>query len=94
MIERKTIKVTIPADKVTAFYDAKAEAECAVMMAMTDTQYASRLIQWAIDQQSCASVSIKETDNSLVIEVTGKPGTERHRQACIAAELLEQSLEV
>lgn len=47
---RKTIKVTIPADKVEAFDAAKARAEQAAMIKLTDTQYASRLIQWAIEQ--------------------------------------------
>lgn len=48
---RKTIKVTIPADKVQSFQDAKDRAEQLAMLKMTDTQYASRLIQWALDQQ-------------------------------------------
>lgn len=48
---RKTIKVTIPADKVQAFHDAKDRAEQMAMLKMTDTQYASRLVQWALEQQ-------------------------------------------
>ena len=48
---RKTIKVTIPADKVDSFFAAKARAEQSAMIKLTDTQYASRLIQWALDQQ-------------------------------------------
>lgn len=49
-INRKTVKVTIPADKVAAFHAAKAKAEDAAMMKMSDTQYASRLMHWAIEQ--------------------------------------------
>ena len=48
---RKTIKVTIPADMVPAFHDAKARAEQVAMIKLSDTQYASRLIQWALAQQ-------------------------------------------
>ena len=48
---RKTIKVTIPSDKVPAFHAAKARAEQVAMIKLSDTQYASRLIQWAIEQQ-------------------------------------------
>lgn len=51
-MNRKTIKVTIPADKVADFQAAKAKAEQAAMIKLTDTQYASRLIQWAIGQSS------------------------------------------
>lgn len=51
MSQRKTIKVTLPADKVDSFKNAKALAEKMAMIKMSDTQYASRLIQWALDQQ-------------------------------------------
>lgn len=47
---RKTVKVTIPADKVASFDAAKSRAEQSAMIKLTDTQYASRLIQWAIEQ--------------------------------------------
>ena len=50
MTNRKTIKITIPADKVSAFAEAKAKAEQVAMIKMTDTQYASRLIQWALEK--------------------------------------------
>lgn len=49
---RKTIKITIPADKVASFEDAKKRAEDAAMIKLSDTQYASRLIQWALSQQA------------------------------------------
>lgn len=49
---RKTIKITIPADKVDLFAKAKAKAEQSAMIKLTDTQYASRLIQWALDKAS------------------------------------------
>lgn len=52
MNNRKTIKITIPADKVASFADAKAKAEQAAMIKLTDTQYASRLIQWALEQST------------------------------------------
>lgn len=48
---RKTIKITLPSDKVAAFEDAKKRAEDAAMIKLSDTQYASRLIQWALDKQ-------------------------------------------
>lgn len=50
MSNRKTIKITIPADKVSSFDEAKAKAERVAMIKLTDTQYASRLIQWALEQ--------------------------------------------
>lgn len=49
-MNRKTIKITLPADKVAAFESAKKRAEDAAMITLTDTQYASRLIQWALSQ--------------------------------------------
>ena len=51
MSQRKTIKVTLPSEKVAAFERAKSRAEQLAMIKMSDTQYASRLIQWALDQQ-------------------------------------------
>lgn len=47
---RKTIKVTIPSDKVKLFAESKAKAEQFAMITLSDTQYASRLIQWALEQ--------------------------------------------
>ena len=52
MTNRKTIKITLPADKVAAFEAAKAKAEQAAMIKLSDTQYASRLIQWAVEQSA------------------------------------------
>ena len=49
--ERKQVRVVIPADKVPAFHAAKSRAEQVAMIKLSDTQYASRLIQWAIAQQ-------------------------------------------
>ncbi|MDT8372245.1 MAG: hypothetical protein RQ783_09710 [Gammaproteobacteria bacterium] len=51
MDNRKTIRITIPADYVVKFNIAKSRAEDSAMIKLTDTQYASRLIQWAIDNQ-------------------------------------------
>jgi hypothetical protein len=48
MSNRKQMRVTIPADQVAAFKRAKERAEKEAMITLTDTQYASRLIQWAI----------------------------------------------
>lgn len=47
---RKHVKVAIPERYVPAFDRAKAEAETVAMMKMTDTQYASRLVQWALER--------------------------------------------
>jgi hypothetical protein len=47
---RKTIKITLPAEHVPVFQAAKAQAEDAAMIKLSDTQYASRLIQWALSQ--------------------------------------------
>jgi hypothetical protein len=49
---RKTIRIAIPADQVEAFEKAKAKAEDSAMIKLTDTQYASRLIQWALKEGS------------------------------------------
>ena len=52
MIEnRKQLRIVIPASMVDQFDRAKADAEQRVMMKMSDTQYASRLVQWALDQR-------------------------------------------
>ena len=48
---RKTVKVTLPADSVEVFRLAKQRAESVAMIKLSDTQYASRLMQWAIEQQ-------------------------------------------
>lgn len=45
---RKQIRVTIPASKVKAFNDAKQHAENAAMISLSDTQFASRLLEKAI----------------------------------------------
>lgn len=91
MTSRKTIKITLPADKVGDFEKAKAGAEQAAMIAMTDTQYASRLVQWALGMQSSACLVFTSTDNGLTLSVTGKPGTEEHSEACRAAMLFEET---
>ena len=54
MSDRKQIRVTLPAELQQAFDEAKRNAENAVMMKMTDTQYASRLVAWALEQQEGA----------------------------------------
>ena len=48
---RKSMRVTLPSESVKAFEEAKRKAEDALMMKMTDTQYASRLVAWALEQQ-------------------------------------------
>lgn len=87
---RKTVKVTIPADKVADFAEAKKRAEDFTMISMTDTQYASRLIQWAIDNQDNASVVFRpESHDTFRMHITGRPGTKEHEAACRAAYLYE-----
>ena len=49
--DRKQLRIVIPASMVEQFDRAKADAEQRVMMKMSDTQYASRLVQWALDQR-------------------------------------------
>ena len=49
--KRKHMKIVIPASMVEQFDRAKADAEQQVMMKMSDTQYASRLVQWALEQR-------------------------------------------
>jgi len=49
--KRKHMKIVIPASMVEQFDRAKADAEQRVMMKMSDTQYASRLVQWALEQR-------------------------------------------
>lgn len=51
MSNRKNLRISIPADKVQAFHDAKARAEQVAMIKLTDTQYANRLLQWALEQR-------------------------------------------
>lgn len=85
MNNRKSIKITVPSCKVLEFDLAKERAEQAAMVKMTDTQYASRLIQWALDQQSeyRAAVTVTqepETDRVL-FDVSGRPGTIAYRSA-------------
>lgn len=46
---RKYIRTVIPADKVEAFNAAKKRAEDASMITLTDTQFASRIIQKALE---------------------------------------------
>lgn len=53
--KRKTIKVTLPAASVPLFEEAKERAEQLAMIKLSDTQYASRLIQWAIERQEVES---------------------------------------
>lgn len=48
---RKYIRITLPESKIIDFVRAKEKAEDAAMVKLSDTQYASRLIQWALEQQ-------------------------------------------
>jgi len=52
MNNRKTIKITLPAEHVQAFEEAKAKAEQVAMCKLSDTQYASRMLAWALEQQT------------------------------------------
>lgn len=49
---RKHLRIAIPADKVEAFKAAKKKAEEAAMISLTDTQFASRIIQKALEYQN------------------------------------------
>jgi hypothetical protein len=51
-MNRKTVKATIPESHIDRFNKAKEAAENALMLKMSDTQYISRLVQWAIEQQA------------------------------------------
>ena len=93
---RKTIKITIPADKVEVFAEAKAKAEQSAMIKLTDTQYASRLIQWALDQKSEGRARInvlqsKTSDNCLV-EPNGVVGSPAFNTAIEIMKAWEETL--
>jgi len=45
---RKQMRVTLPASAVESFYKAKKKAEEAAGITLTDTQFASRLIEKAV----------------------------------------------
>ena len=49
--QRKSIRITIPATDRAKFEQAKKRAEDSAMVKLSDTQYASRLIQWALSKQ-------------------------------------------
>ena len=87
--KRKTIRVTIPAEQVEAFEQAKAKAENAAMIRLTDTQYASRLIQWALKMQDSAYVLLRTDGGDMTISVHGQHGTAAHNSACTMAYLYE-----
>jgi hypothetical protein len=46
---RKYIRIVIPADKIDLFNKAKRSAEDNAMVKLSDTQYATRLLQWALE---------------------------------------------
>lgn len=46
--KRKQMRVTIPGELAVRFEESKADAENAIMMKMSDSQYATRLIVWAL----------------------------------------------
>ena len=45
---RKQMRVTLPASAVESFYKAKKKAEDAAGITLTDTQFASRLVEKAV----------------------------------------------
>jgi hypothetical protein len=45
---RKQMRVTLPASAVESFYKAKKRAEDAAGITLTDTQFASRLVEKAV----------------------------------------------
>lgn len=46
--DRKQVRVAIPADLVQSFQDSKRKAENSLKVSMTDSQYASSLLRWAL----------------------------------------------
>lgn len=91
---RKQIRVTLPASSILEFEDAKARAEDAAMMKMTDTQYATRLMQWALDQRSdnrAAVVVQYSDDGKFILDVIGNTGTKANQYA---HEMLRQFLKI
>lgn len=50
MNQRKQMRITIPASMVGRFDSAKAKAENEAMMKLSDTQFATRVITWALDR--------------------------------------------
>jgi hypothetical protein len=91
---RKQIRVTLPASTILEFEDAKARAEDAAMMKMTDTQYATRLMQWALEQRSdhrAAVVVQYSDDGKFILDIIGNAGTKANEYA---HEVLRQWLKV
>ena len=86
---RKSIRVTIPATDRAKFEQAKAKAENAAMIRLTDTQYASRLIQWALKMQDSAYVLLRTDGDDMTLSVHGQHGTAAHNSACNMAYLYE-----
>jgi Fe-S cluster assembly scaffold protein SufB len=82
--KRKTIKITIPSDLVESFDEAKEKAEKAGMMALSDSQYASRLVSHSVKYNQ-AAVIFSDTGHTVV----GDVGSNAHKFACRAAYLLE-----
>lgn len=77
---RKTIRATIPAELVDTFDSAKKKAEEAAMISLTDTQYASRLIQYSLSRDEKINNILKaavgvlgcatlENDNSVTVDI-------------------------
>ena len=92
---RKTIKITLPADFVQSFDDAKARAEQAAMIKLSDTQYASRLIQWALERQSAEYAAVifqKKEGGNLSWWCEGVHPSETRDAAIRACYLLECDL--
>jgi len=86
--QRKTIKVTLPADVVDDFDRAKARAEKEIMMTLSDAQFASRVVANAVSLGQAAVVFSNGSH-----WVVGLPGSEARKVACYAAYLLEMKME-
>lgn len=85
-MNRKTIKITLPAKKVISFDTAKKAAEDASMMKMSDAQYASRLLQWALDYQlsenrAAVTVLTDDSEPGALLDVSGHRGTDAYAKA-------------
>lgn len=87
MDNRKTLRITIPSELVNDFNFAKWRAEDVAMVRMSDTQYASRLIQWAL---GISGKSLAVFDDDSVYNINGDSPKSNARMAK-ALMLLEES---
>jgi hypothetical protein len=85
---RKTIKITLPESFVKTFEIAKRRAEETARVKFTDTQYASRLVQWALYDEPDGKLGALEFDGDRHI-ARGVQGSRELKMAIWAAYLIE-----